>query len=266
MTKKQLETYDTLLGQAPLWVRMKIKHGLPPSKKESKDLNAFMGGIRQVSNTTSPFHASDRTPEEPKIEMAFNELNKTLQSNPQAKGVVYSNYLNSGLEPYKKRLDKAGIPYKMFTGEISKKERDQAVRDYNAGKLRALLISGAGGEGLDLKGTRVLQVLEPHWNVERIRQVEGRAARYRSHAHLPPEHQNVKIQRFLSTRPAKGIMENIGLKNPGLGVDEYLAQMSENKERLNQQFKALLKPQQLDIERRIAEAKAKKQQSEKQTG
>lgn len=241
MAPDQLKTYDALIGKAPYWLRWKVKHGLPPTKSESKQLNAFLSAARQVSNTTAPFQTSG-VPLDPKIQRAYEELEAELASNPRSKAVVYSNYLEAGLNPYKARLDRAGIPYGEFTGQMSKKKRDDLVRQYNAGDLRTLFLSSAGGEGLDLKGTRLMQVLEPHWNDEKIRQVEGRGARFKSHADLPPEERKLKVQRFLATRPRKGILEKLKLKEPGFAVDEYLTQLSESKERLNTQFRDLLKP------------------------
>jgi SNF2 family DNA or RNA helicase len=240
MTQRQLEFYDTLMKKAPFWVRYKVKKGLPPTKQEAGDLNAFLGGVRQVSNATAPFQLGGE-PEAPKVQKAFEELKKNLDANPRAKAVVYSNYLQAGIDPYKKKLTEAGIPYGEFSGQMKKKERDALVKAYNDNKIRALLLSSAGGEGLDLKGTRLMQVLEPHWNEEKIRQVIGRGVRYGSHADLPPEERKVLVQRFLATRPRTGMLERMGLRSQGLGVDEYLTRLSQDKDRLNTQFRELLR-------------------------
>ena len=246
MDPEQQKVYDTMLGRAPLWVRMKVKAGLPPSKKESKELNAFLGAVRQISNTTAGFVAEGK-PIDPKIQRAYEELKKELDSNPRSKAVVYSNFLDSGINPYKKKLDDAHIPYGEFTGEMTKVKRDALVKDYNDNKIRALLLSSAGGEGLDLKGTRLLQMLEPHWNDEKLHQVEGRGIRYKSHADLPPEERNIRVQRYLSTRAPAGFLEKLRMKTPGFGVDEYLTRMSEDKERLNGEFRELLKSRQAQV-------------------
>jgi len=237
MTPQQLRVYDTLMERAPPWVAAKVRLGLPPSKQESKQLNAFLGAARQVSNSTRAYGPIQ---EEPKVQRAFEDLKKTLDSNPRAKAVVYSNYLDSGISPYKERLQKSGIPYGEFTGELPKKERDDLVRQYNKDRIRALLISSAGGEGLDLKGTRLLQVLEPHWNDEKLKQVEGRGVRFKSHEHLPEEEREVRIQRYLATRPRTGILQKLKVTDPGGSVDQYLAQRSTEKEQLNEQFRGLL--------------------------
>jgi superfamily II DNA helicase RecQ len=164
-----------------------------------------------------------------------------LAKNPKARAIVYSHYLESGVNPYKKKLEELGIPHGTFTGDMSRAKRDQMVRDYNAGKLNALLLSSAGGEGLDLKGTRLVQILEPHWNRAKIDQVIGRGIRYKSHAALPENERNVRVQRFMATRAPYGAAERVGWRKPGYGVDEYLDEMGARKERLNNQVRDLLR-------------------------
>lgn len=242
MDPEQQDVYDTVMDKAPLWVRYKVMKGLPPTKQESQQLNAFLGAARQVSNTTAPYVTKSKA-SDPKLQKAFEELKKNFDANPRSKAVVYSNYLGAGLDPYKQRLTEAGIPFGEFSGQMPKDVRNDLVNQYNAGKIRALLLSSAGGEGLDLKGTRLLQMLEPHWNQEKLKQVEGRGIRFKSHEHLPEEERKILVQRFLSTRRPKGITQRLGLTNKGLGVDEYLVRMSEEKERLNNQFRDLLRKQ-----------------------
>jgi hypothetical protein len=237
MSEKQLELYDSILGQAPPWVSAKIKSGLPPSKQESKDLNAYLSGVRQISNTTAPF-ITEGDPEAPKIQKAFEEFKQQLKKNERMKAVIYSNYLEGGINPYKQLLEKEKIPYGVFSGEVNKKERDALIQQYNEDKLKALLLSSAGGEGLDLKGTRLIQVLEPHWNDEKLKQVEGRGIRFKSHDHLPPEERKVLIQRYMATRP-KSLLNKLTLSDPSMAVDQYLAARSKEKEELNQQFRDL---------------------------
>jgi superfamily II DNA/RNA helicase len=164
-----------------------------------------------------------------------------LAKNPRAKAIVYSHYLESGIDPYKKKLEELNIPHGAFTGEMPRAERERMVKDYNSGKLKALLLSSAGGEGLDLKGTRLIQLMEPHWNQEKLKQVVGRGIRYKSHAGLPENERNVLVQRYLGTRAPYGVMERLGLRKPGYGVDEYLDEMGARKEQLNQQVRQLLR-------------------------
>lgn len=124
---------------------------------------------------------------------------------------------------------------------VSHNRRGDPLCNYNEGKLRALLLSSAGGEGLDLKGTRVVQLLEPHWNEEKLKQVIGRGVRYKSHEGLPPEQRNVEIQRYFATRSPSSLFERIGWKEPGKSSDEYLAARAQEKERLLEQFRELMR-------------------------
>lgn len=239
MTRDQLDVYDTAMGKAPAWVKWKVLRGLPPNKSESKQMNAYLSAVRQVSNTSAPFQKEGPIAD-PKVEAAYNQLKLRMDADPNFKAVVYSNYLDAGIVPYKRRLDEAKIPYGEFTGQMKKDERDELVKQYNANKLRALLLSSAGGEGLDLKGTRMMQLLEPHWNDEKLRQVEGRGIRFKSHDDLPEDQRKVLVQRYLATRSPKGVLERAGVRKPGMAVDEYLTRMSADKERLNARFRALL--------------------------
>jgi len=238
MTSKQLEVYDTVIAKAPAWVAHKIKEKLPPNKQEVKQLNAYLTGARQVSNTTAPY-ISEGEPEMPKVQKAFEELKRHFDSNPKAKAVVYSNFLDAGIKPYKELLERENIPHGQFTGEMKKREKDQLVKDYNSGKIKTLLISSAGGEGLDLKGTRLIQMLEPHWNDEKLKQVEGRGIRYKSHENLPPEERKVVLQRYYAVRPPTALQKLLKIAPDG-SVDEYLSQLSKDKEELINQFKDLL--------------------------
>jgi len=241
MTRDQMKLYENVGKDQPGWLRRKVLMNLPPTKAEAKQLNAFLTGVRQVANTTQGFDTSAHPAHQPKIDRAVTELQSMLAKNPRAKAIVYSHYLESGIDPYKKKLEELHIPHGSFTGEMPRAERDRMVKDYNSGKLKALLLSSAGGEGLDLKGTRLIQLLEPHWNQEKLKQVIGRGIRYKSHSGLPENERNVLVQRYLATRAPYGAMERLGLRKPGYGVDEYLDEMGARKEQLNEQVRRMLR-------------------------
>ena len=60
-------------------------------------------------------------------------------------------------------------------------------------KVRVIIISQAGSEGLDFKFIRQVHVLEPWYNMNRIEQIIGRAVRTCSHKDLPFEERNVEL-------------------------------------------------------------------------
>jgi SNF2 family DNA or RNA helicase len=245
MSARQTELYNTLTSDAPAWLDYKVRKGLPPSKQETSALNAFANAARQISVSPGGF-AADLSPVDaarmsPKIQKAVENLQASIAANPQHRAVVYSNYLDSGIEPYAAELAARGIPYGKFTGAVDRAERDKMVQDYNSGGLRALLLSSAGGEGLDLKGTRAIQVLEPHWNKEKIEQVIGRGARYMSHAHLPEDQRDVTVEHYHSVGNEPGMLGRLlGRKREGR-IDEYMEGLSKDKDALNEQVRELLR-------------------------
>lgn len=63
----------------------------------------------------------------------------------------------------------------------------------NGERVKVVLISKAGSEGLDFKFLRQIHILEPWYNMNRIEQIIGRGVRNFSHRLLPFEKRNVEI-------------------------------------------------------------------------
>jgi SNF2 family DNA or RNA helicase len=234
MSDLQTRLHAAAWGTLPRSLRKKLEHGALPAGKELSAFNKFESQARQISGSTNKYVRGEASP---KTMYAVQELAKRIKSDPTSKAIVYSNYLNN-LSEYQQQLESQGIPSKLFTGSVPKGERQAAIDDYNAGKLRALLLSSAGGEGLDLKGTRLVQVLEPHWNEEKLDQVIGRAIRHGSHTDLPEDKRNVLVQQYV-THPQANLWQRITKKDP-IGVEDVLADMSKNKKDLNNQLMRLL--------------------------
>lgn len=236
MSPEQTKLHDYAWGKLPLWSRMRLKAGLLPTKKELHDINFFQSQTRQLSGSTDKF-LKGKQQLTPKLERAVSDLITSIEKNKQHKAVVYSNYLDT-LKNYGEQLTNRDISYGLLTGNTPQKERKKMIEDYNKDKLTTLLLSSAGGEGLDLRGTRQLQVLEPHWNEEKLDQVIGRAIRHGSHTHLPPEERNVNVQRY-TTYPKPGLLGRLVGHKPR-GVEQVLADTSAAKHHLNQQLLDLL--------------------------
>lgn len=241
MDKEQQRMYDYTFGKVPFWARYKIENNLPPSKKEATSLNAFLIGARQASVSTQAFGGHGATP---KMKAVIDDIETGIKQDPNFRGVVYSNFLGAGLGPLARKLKKRDIAYGLFTGEQEDAERHQMVHDYNHGKLKALLLSPAGGEGLDLKGTKYMGILDPTWNPAKINQVIGRAARFKSHESLPEAERKVVVKQYLA-EPKLGLMGKVKkLFKPSthaIGVDEYIYNRAMEKEHLNSQFTNALK-------------------------
>lgn len=119
------------------------------------------------------------------------------------KSLIYSNFKASGVGLFGQLLLQAGIRYGLITGNSTPEERLEEVRRINAGEIDSILLTKAGGEGLDLIGIEHVFILEPAWNESTERQAESRAVRRNSHAGLPKERQKVTVYK-LRVCDAKG--------------------------------------------------------------
>lgn len=63
----------------------------------------------------------------------------------------------------------------------------------NGEKIKVVIISEAGSEGIDLSYIRQVHIIDPWYNLGRIEQIVGRAVRNCSHKLLPFEKRNVEI-------------------------------------------------------------------------
>lgn len=238
MSPEQERLYKYIEGRdLPIITRLKIRNNLPMTQKEKQNLNAFSTGVRQVS--TSMRHLSstpEHVPYTPKVEKAVERLKERMKGDKNFRAIVYSNYLGTGVHEYSRKLQQEGIPHTVYTGELSREEKDKAKDDYNSGKVPVMLVSSAGGEGLDLKGTKLVQVLEPHFNKQKITQVTGRANRFDSHADLPKEERHVHVEHYRTVHPKSKLF-----KTP-YSIDRYLSENSDDKQQVFDQVKALMKP------------------------
>jgi hypothetical protein len=65
--------------------------------------------------------------------------------------------------------------------------------------IKVLMITASGAEGISLKNTRYVHIVEPYWHPVRIEQVIGRARRICSHQDLPPNLRTVQVFLYLMT-------------------------------------------------------------------
>ena len=182
MSPEQYEQYKLFERGAGKDVGDIISGDRQVSKRNMARLNSFLNKTRQISNINSDGKLS------PKLE----KILENIEAN-QGPQLIYSNFIDSGINPLVEELRNRNKSVGMFTGSMSDLEKKQIVDRYNNNELDAFLISSAGSEGLDLKGTRGVHAVEPHWNDPKIDQVIGRSARFNSHSHLPVKDRNVNV-------------------------------------------------------------------------
>ena len=195
--------------------------------KSASRLNKFLSKTRQIVNHIALEESS------PKFEKVFEILKSGLRPT-----VIYSNFKESGVTRLNEMLTEKGYKCAVFSGSESSKVKKQHVEDYNKGKLDVLLITASGAEGIDLKKTRQMIILEPHWNYTRIKQAIGRGVRYLSHINLNVKNRNVTVYHLLSVYPP--VYFGTRMKSS----DKFLYEMTIQKEILNNQCLDLMKAKQ----------------------
>jgi hypothetical protein len=173
--------------------------------------------------------------------------------------LVYSNYvLMEGLQIFKMYLKyfgfssfkdlntgTSGFRYIEYHGGIDKEERFKNVEQFNVienkdgSVVKIIMISPAGAEGLSLKNTRQVHIMEPYWHEVRIKQMIGRAIRLCSHKDLPKDQRVVEVFRYKSIRSSA---------SKKLTADQLIESMARNKEGLLQSFEDAIKEASIDCE------------------
>lgn len=120
---------------------------------------------------------------------------KEYLNEPIQKTVIYSLFAKNGIELFAKFLDDNGFKgrYEMLSARQTTDEQRKIIQRYNEDKNKILLLYPEVTEGVDLKGTRQLHLLESIGNNSHFEQVKGRTIRYKSHAHLPPGERQVDV-------------------------------------------------------------------------
>lgn len=97
-----------------------------------------------------------------------------------------------------KKMPKIG--YLVYSG----KNLNKVVSMFNAENnklgeiIPILVITSAGSEGISLKQTRYVHIMEPYWNHNRTEQVIGRARRLCSHVELDEKYRDVSVFQYVS--------------------------------------------------------------------
>ena len=170
--------------------------------------------------------------------------------------------------------------YALYTGTEDAEEREIIRNVYNgswdnipnniASQLRAkstnnnmgeiikvLMITSAGSEGINLRNTRYVHIMEPYWHPVRVEQVIGRARRICSHQALPMELQTVEVFMYIMTFTKEQLDSDdaieLRLKDQNklapyhpVTTDELLFEISNIKEQLSSQLLKGVKESSID--------------------
>ncbi len=245
MSPLQKKLYMYSLGTLDPITRLKIKNNIPVSQREMAGLFAELMQSRKIMTDPAVMNEKlqDQDPYEysPKVKRVVDDLREHLDESESNKAVIYGNLIHNQLDSVREALDNKGIPYATYFGigneGNSSKQRSANVKDYLSGKKRVLLISGAGGEGLDLKGSTMLQMLEGHYNPEKIQQAEARVRRMGDKPEKP-----IEIKQYVSVLPPSLLQKGLSIfgAKPATTVDEYIYSVADRKDKLNSEFRSVL--------------------------
>ena len=118
--------------------------------------------------------------------------------------------------------------------------------------IKVLMITSSGSEGINLRNTRYVHIMEPYWHPVRTEQVIGRARRICSHKNLPKPLQTVEVFVYLMVLSAEQLKSDdaIELKRKDLSKgepkvpvtsDQLLFEISEIKANLSMQLTNAIK-------------------------
>lgn len=235
MTPTQEQNYHAILKKKLNRREQQIlREGqLYPDREMIKILNKAMA-TRQLSNNARwvegdlPERAGAETP---KILRMTRDIEDHIKRRPDAQIIIASNFVGSGAKLMEAMLKQRGISFGKYYGKgqegITGETREQAIKNYNAGKVKVMLMTGAGAEGLDLPNTTMHLTMDPHYNPERITQQEARGIRRGGQAHIPPEKRKVIVKRYIS------------VPRQGFSIERSIYQIAAKKKALVDQLKQI---------------------------
>jgi Helicase conserved C-terminal domain len=233
MTKYQYAAYslEKKLEDASSTVFSQSKTKMPLIKKNAAT-SSYRIKTRQLCNIVYPDYAYDE------VVNVFNQKRQTrnckkllpefysdasiakhapkfkaalsiIESYPDQKGYIYSQFLDSGVLPFAEYLKTKGFsefnidgqPKKntfcIITGDVDNDLRGRYIDVINSNQningqiIKIVLISAAVSQGISLFGMRYVIIFESYWNWTRINQIIGRGLRYDSHLLLPAKERNL---------------------------------------------------------------------------
>jgi hypothetical protein len=137
----------------------------------------------------------------PKLERLVQNL-ENEESCP-GKQIIYCPFKRKqGVQLIGKILSIRGISNVIYSGDLSNTQRERVLLSYNSPEnddgqnIRVFIFTDAAAEGISLQSVRGVHLINESIYSSRMKQVIGRAIRYRSHERLPEEERTVTIFRY----------------------------------------------------------------------
>ena len=206
-------------------------------------------------------------------------LQLILEANGFERLVVIKNEI-SGEWSMREPKDLSKPRFLLYTGTESAEEREILRNIYNSqwkflpatmetqltniaknnfmgGVVKIMMITASGAEGINLKNTRFVHIIEPYWHMVRLEQVIGRARRICSHQDLDKELRTVKVFLYVSSLTEEQSTSDVNKeliindvskldKKTPLTTDQTLYENARIKDTINQQILLSIKESAID--------------------
>ncbi|MDD2716577.1 MAG: DEAD/DEAH box helicase [Candidatus Wallbacteria bacterium] len=163
----------------------------------------------------NPLYSDNKYYLSPKVAQLIADLKKVILDDDN-RCLIYSNFVNAGVNTISYFLTKESIEHEVFIGDTSKEKRANVLKDFKSGKNRVVVFSNVGGEGLDLPQANKIFIIDPHFNPSIESQMLSRARRINSNW------KEICVKRYL----AKCI-------NNSDTIDQKIFRISEKKKSIN---------------------------------
>jgi superfamily II DNA or RNA helicase len=180
----------------------------------------------------------------------YKILNKIKKSTGPV--FVYSNFKDiGGIKSFVKFLEYNGYKnykingegmrrFAVWSGDESSNIREEIKRVFNnynninGSKIKIILGTPSIKEGVSLLRVEQVHIMEPYWNMSRLKQIIGRAIRYCSHKDVKSDKRYVDVFIYMATYPGKKT------------VDQQIWKMAQDKNNIISQFEHAMKEKAID--------------------
>ena len=178
-------------------------------------------------------------PEGKTIEEKSPKTLEIIKSITSQEGIhlVYSNFLDAGIKLVAGVLEEKGfsawtrgagegLHYAIFSGEQDAEEKAEILAACTSAdnaygeRVKVLLISKSGTEGLDLKCVRHIHIMEPYWNMSLLLQIIARGVRYKSHVALPDDKKTVSTTIYMADYNSASLADLLEKIKPSTNVEK----------------------------------------------
>ena len=140
---------------------------------------------------------------------------------------------------------------------IGRQLKSKFINNNMGDVIKVFMITSSGSEGINLRNTRYVHIMEPYWHPVRLEQVIGRARRICSHKDLPLPLQTVEVFVYIMILSPEQLKSDeskeLKLRDLSKAVprypqtsDQYLYEISEIKSNLTQQLTECIKESAFD--------------------